>query len=760
MSHRAAILATTLGLFCLLAGQGSAAPARQQVLPIRPIPPVGPSPITADCRYLFVVDTSVTMQRYADGLYRTVHRHIATGLGGRMQDGDIFTVWTYADAVLTREFPLNAWTAELNIALANRTYEYLATRKFAGKSNLRPVFAELGQALAISTNLTIILISDGTDVVVGTPFDRPINVTYGKRASELRTAKMPFVTALVTQRGEFTHWSVRGGLEDINLPVPVRNPFPMPVLAEVPPQSTPAPVSAPVPIASPPTPPVVVTPAPKPVATNVVAAAATKPIAPVVVPPPPVAATAPQTNSPPPKPTPAAPVPVPAVVSAPPPKAPAPAPAKPPMVAVNTNRLTTIPVPAVKPSDVPPPKSAPAAAPAPKLVTNTVAAVSPVPKAPAPPAPVKPPEPAPAPPLINPVPKSAPPQSPVAPKPPAPSAPVPAKSSPPSTPPTPPVVVTNAPKVAVVSPPPKPIVAPEPKATPAPVIKPKETLILPAIPPAPQPVIPPALRQPKSLIEASNVLAKVELLRPPTVSPTSSVPARPLEARVLDPKPAPAPKTNPPVVAVATKPLPVSVPPTPVPAVKPTTNAALTLPPPPKAVAVLAPPAPSILTNVVTSKTPGNTLSNAVVPPSVRESMAKNVTNPPAPGGATNRAVTTNAATAKVLPPAKPGESVNAKTSQVATASVVTRSNILPVTAQPPVNTGVKASSVTNRLAKPAGGLAVAAPRGNVGGWVYLGAAIGLLALAGGIITYLLRPQPNPSVISQSITHTPETPPK
>ena len=119
MNQRAAILAATLGLFCLLAGQGTAAPARQ-VVPIRPIPPVGPSPITADCRYLFVVDTSVTMQRYADGLYRTAHRHIATGLGGRMQEGDVFTVWTYADAVLTREFPLNAWTVELNIALANR----------------------------------------------------------------------------------------------------------------------------------------------------------------------------------------------------------------------------------------------------------------------------------------------------------------------------------------------------------------------------------------------------------------------------------------------------------------------------------------------------------------------------------------------------------------------------------------------------------------------------------------------------------------
>ena len=125
-------------------------PPAPPVARILPVPPVGPSPITPDCRFLFVVDTSSAMQRQADGLYRTTHRLIANGLGGRMQDGDIFTVWTYADTVLTREFPLNAWTPDLNIALANRAYEFLAKQKFRGKSNLRPVFAELGQALAIA----------------------------------------------------------------------------------------------------------------------------------------------------------------------------------------------------------------------------------------------------------------------------------------------------------------------------------------------------------------------------------------------------------------------------------------------------------------------------------------------------------------------------------------------------------------------------------------------------------------------------------
>lgn len=86
MNPRAAFFATWLGLLWMHGGPVGAAPARD-VVPIRPIPPVGPSPITADCRYLFVVDTSAAMQRYADGLYRTAHRHIATGLGAACRKG-------------------------------------------------------------------------------------------------------------------------------------------------------------------------------------------------------------------------------------------------------------------------------------------------------------------------------------------------------------------------------------------------------------------------------------------------------------------------------------------------------------------------------------------------------------------------------------------------------------------------------------------------------------------------------------------------
>lgn len=588
-----------LGLWLLACSASvlfAAAPApTKPVTKIAPIAPVGPSPITPDCRFLFVVDMSSTMQRTADGLYRTTHRLVASGLGGRMQEGDVFTVWTYADTVLTREFPLNAWTTDLNVALANRTHEFLAQQKFRGKSNLRPVFAELGQALAISTNLTIILISDGTDVIVGTPFDRPINITYGKRASETRSAKMPFITSLVTEQGEFTRWAVRAGLEDIGLPVPVKPILPVVVVAPTPAIAPPPPAPVPVPIVEP-----------------------IKPVAPV-------------------KPPPATPVVV--VAKAPEPAPPKPVPV-PPVVVPPTPKPMTNAVPA----PVPAPPKAPVVAPAVVKQPDPILVAAPAEKKP---------------PVNLPPPVAAPKQE--------------AKTAPP--------------------PPPKPVVvAPKPPPpAPPPVVMPTkvELVVQPLVP-----VVPPALRQPKSVIDASNALAKVELLRPPTS--TSAPPAKPLEARVIEPKAAAPKPTN--VVVAVTPSAPAA--PTNSPAPKPATNAVAVVAAPPKTIPIVVPPAKPAVKRTEPKAAPAVTTT------------------------ATNNPARTNTATTAVA------EKPKAE-----------------------ANTGKATDSA--KPAKPAGQLALAAPRPRDGGWLYLAAAVTLLVFAGAIIARLLRPRPQPSTISQSLDEPP-----
>lgn len=673
-----------LALFASAAG-AAVAPTFKPVIKITPIPPVGPSPITPDCRYLFVVDMSSAMQRSADGLYRTTHRLVASGLGGRMREGEVFTVWTYADTVLTREFPLNAWTPDLNIALANRTYEFLAQQKFRGKSNLRPVFAELSQALAIATNLTVILISDGTDVIVGTPFDRAINVTYGKRASEMRASRMPFITSLVTQRGEFTHWAVRGGLEDIGLPVPEKPALPAPLLAQ---------------------PPAVVTPAPTPIVST------PKPVTPTNTPPPVVAVT------PPPKPAPASlpptkPVETPKVVT----KATPPA-------ATSTNASAAKPPETVAPK--PPPASVPISTPAPKAVTNAVAITPPAPKLTplSPPQVTKPPEPTP---VVATAKKTEPgPSTTPAPKKPDPNLPLPApapKQEAKAAAPPPPKPVIETPKTPASTT--KPAVTLAPSSTPAPpasqpvVLKSKEELVMQPIPS----LTPPPLRQPKSAIDASNALAKVELLRPSTS--TSAPPAKPLEARVIEPKPAP-PKTTNTTVAVTKRTPP---PATNAPVVKAATNTTAVAATTPKTIPIIVPSA-------TTQK-----------PPAPKPSETKSSVS------ATNtQARTTNSTLAVVLPlPKEKGRNEGKQVAAVTAKAPPPSKPAPPETKKRAPAIEVKALPAIEKPAQTAGQLAVASPGARRGGWGYLAAAVGLLVLAGGIIAHLLRPRPHPSVISQSL---------
>ena len=139
-----------------------------------------------------------------------------------------------------------------------------------------------------------------------------------------------------------------------------------------------------------------------------------------------------------------------------------------------------------------------------------------------------------------------------------------------------------------------------------------------------------------------------------------------------------------------------------------------------------------------------------IVPPPVVPKREVPATNLPA--------IKTNAVAAVVSKP--PTNAPPARTNAITTAVKTSApTNDLkakmesPAVKPAPKPVVADAKGVTNAPAapaKPAGQLAVATP-GASGGWHYLAAAIALLLAAGGIIAYLLRPQPNPSAISQSI---------
>jgi hypothetical protein len=176
------------------------------------------APLTPDCRYLFIVDTSLSMTRLQENIAASVSRVITSGLDGQMAPGEVFTIWTFNEDVQQHEFPLTSWTPNRGTAMGERVSEFLRSRRFRREADMRALINGIYQAKRFCPRLAVFLITNGEQVLVGTPFDRQINVIYGRRFEELRGARVPFITTLICQNGEIVGWNNSAANEPLDVP--------------------------------------------------------------------------------------------------------------------------------------------------------------------------------------------------------------------------------------------------------------------------------------------------------------------------------------------------------------------------------------------------------------------------------------------------------------------------------------------------------------------------------------------------------------
>ncbi len=169
------------------------------------------------CGFLFIVDTSSAMSRLAEPAQQTLFNLIATGFNGAMRPGEEFTIWTFNDEINARDVPVLAWTPLLNQSLAVHAAQHIKLQKFRHACRMDRLVPQVLAAMKSTELLVVVIVSNGNEVIVGTPFDRKINVTYGARAAEMRAAKKPFVTTLAAQRGEIVDFAVTLGNEPVVL---------------------------------------------------------------------------------------------------------------------------------------------------------------------------------------------------------------------------------------------------------------------------------------------------------------------------------------------------------------------------------------------------------------------------------------------------------------------------------------------------------------------------------------------------------------
>ncbi|MCS7336929.1 MAG: hypothetical protein NZ739_01640 [Verrucomicrobiae bacterium] len=154
-------------------------------------------------RYLLIFDISAGMRSRAKMVEQTVSALITSGMQGELRPGDSIGVWTFNNRLHTGKFPLQEWAPDRADEIVARLAEFLQTRKYERKADWAEVMPRLNHVVRSSERLTVVLFSDASLRIHGTPFDAELNAMYAEHERTMKRTRAPFVTVLRAQRGRF-----------------------------------------------------------------------------------------------------------------------------------------------------------------------------------------------------------------------------------------------------------------------------------------------------------------------------------------------------------------------------------------------------------------------------------------------------------------------------------------------------------------------------------------------------------------------------
>src|SRR5260370_2440810 len=194
----------------MLGGAGAVCPRRNPATP--------PKRPADGNRFLFVVATSQSMERFEHSGRQAVFDLIYSGIDSQMRAGDTYGVWPFSDQTRAGVFPIQVWNPKATLQLASRVGVFLEAQKYGNGARLDRVMANLLPLIRSVKDVNVLIISDGESRLKGTPFDDRINSTAQKISFNARRAKKPLVTTLVASNGKIISGSVVIAGEPVKLP--------------------------------------------------------------------------------------------------------------------------------------------------------------------------------------------------------------------------------------------------------------------------------------------------------------------------------------------------------------------------------------------------------------------------------------------------------------------------------------------------------------------------------------------------------------
>ena len=145
-------------------------------------------------RWLLVFNTSAAMRDRAQGIQSVARDLLTSSMHGTMRPGNTIGIWTYDSQLRADEAPLLNWYPDA--AQGIRRSGVSQPPPLQKTAVFGDVLTNMLRVIKMSDCITVILISDGTDPIKGTPFDARIANYYKTNYEPQKKARMPVVTVL------------------------------------------------------------------------------------------------------------------------------------------------------------------------------------------------------------------------------------------------------------------------------------------------------------------------------------------------------------------------------------------------------------------------------------------------------------------------------------------------------------------------------------------------------------------------------------
>ena len=211
---RHCLVSLAVAVTCILPRHAPAA----ESLSVLPSPSTNSSPHALTNRFLFIIETSKTMEPRSGNMLKIVEELLGTGMHGQLWAGDSVGVWTYDADVHTGRFPVQQFSTNMQRTITLRAMSFLNQHTYENVGKIARALALLDAVSRGSEYLTVVIINDGAEPILGTPFDKPINDSYKLWKKQQDDAKMPFVTVLQAESGKINHYSVNPAPWPVELP--------------------------------------------------------------------------------------------------------------------------------------------------------------------------------------------------------------------------------------------------------------------------------------------------------------------------------------------------------------------------------------------------------------------------------------------------------------------------------------------------------------------------------------------------------------